>query len=80
MDDKISVWVHEQSMVRADRINKRLWALCVMLICILLGTNIAWLLYESQYETRQTETTTVTQDVAGDGDVVVSGGDMDYGK
>jgi hypothetical protein len=29
---------------------KRLWILIVILVLMLVGTNVAWLIYESQYE------------------------------
>lgn len=30
---------------------KRLWIMCILLIVLLVGTNGAWLLYESQFQT-----------------------------
>lgn len=30
---------------------KRLWILIVILVLMLVGTNVAWLIYESQFET-----------------------------
>ena len=42
--------VHESSMVRAERRAKRLIAIIVLLIVLLVGSNIGWLIYESQFE------------------------------
>ena len=52
--------VYEGALVRADRTNRRLWILCIILALMLLGTNLAWVAYESQFED---VTTTITQDV-----------------
>lgn len=73
--------VHEGIMTRQERTIKRLWILCIILIFTLIGTNGAWLYYESQFED---EVVTVTQDtpsgnnnfVGHDGDIV--NGASDY--
>lgn len=43
--------VLEGEMARAERREKRLWFVIVALIIALLATNIAWLVYELQFET-----------------------------
>ena len=43
--------VHEASMARMERQAKRLWISVLLLIVMLVGTNAAWLFYESQWET-----------------------------
>lgn len=65
--------VHEGDMARMERSNKRLWIVVLVLIALLLGSNIAWLMYESQVE--EVSTTTVEQDVdtTNGGDAVVNG-------
>ena len=68
--------VHESAMVRAERGAKRLWTVIILLIVLLVGTNGAWLWYESQFET--VETVEVTQEnadgynnyIGNDGDIV----------
>lgn len=42
---------HEAEMTRADKDKKRLWIVILVLIFMLVGTNLAWLIYESQFET-----------------------------
>lgn len=42
--------VHEGAMARLERANKRLWITLLVLIIMLVGTNIGWLVYESQFE------------------------------
>ena len=46
--------VHESSMARMERQIKRIWITVLMLIVMLVGTNGAWLLYNSQFETVET--------------------------
>ena len=68
--------VHESAMARAERSAKRLWAVVILLIVLLVGSNGAWLWYESQFET--VETTEVIQEnadgynnyVGNDGDII----------
>lgn len=61
--------VHEDDMARLERTVKRLWILIIILIVSLIGTNGAWLYYESQWEVVE-NSTEVTQDVdaTADGD------------
>lgn len=54
--------VHESAMARLDRTIKRLWVTVLVLIVLLVGSNACWLYYESQYETVEKTTTTVSQD------------------
>ncbi len=61
MDQKmIPYFCHEGDMARAERTIKRLWILCILLVVLLVGTNIAWIHYENQWETAET---VVTQDI-----------------
>jgi hypothetical protein len=61
MDQKmIPYFCHEGEMARAERTIKRLWILCILLVVLLVGTNIAWIHYENQWETAET---VVTQDI-----------------
>ena len=46
--------VHESAMARAERGAKRLWTVIILLIVLLVGSNGAWLWYESQFETVET--------------------------
>ena len=41
---------HEFAMARAERQSKRLVAVIILLILLLVGSNIGWLVYESQFE------------------------------
>lgn len=44
-------WMHENERVRQERTIKRFFILCIMLVVLLVGTNIAWIVYESSFET-----------------------------
>ena len=83
MDDlaMIPYFVHEGEMARAERTNKRLWILILILVVALIGSNAGWIIYESQF---QTEVTTETYEAKadngsnavlnGDGEVNIYGG------
>lgn len=73
--------VHEGVMSRLERVIKRLWIALIMTIILLVGTNGAWIWYESQYEDSVTTTETYeagaddggTAIVSGDGDISING-------
>ena len=48
--------VHESSMARMERQIKRIWIAVLVLIAMLVGTNSAWLWYNSQFDTVETVT------------------------
>lgn len=54
---------------------KRLWALVFTLVFLLVGTNVAWVVYESQFE--DIVMTENKQDGAGVN--IIGGGDVNYG-
>lgn len=68
---------HENDMEREDRKHKRLWILILVLIVALVGSNVGWIYYESQWEdvVTETNTQTITQD-SGDGGSNTYNGDF----
>lgn len=50
MERDVPYVVHEGAMVRMERTIKKLWIIIIILIAALLGTNAAWIYYESQFE------------------------------
>ena len=66
--------VHESAMARAERQLKRLVAIIILLIVLLVGSNIGWLIYESQFETVESWEQEVVQD-AENGENMFIGGD-----
>lgn len=71
--------VHESSMARAERQAKRLIAIIILLIVLLVGSNIGWLIYESSFETVETNETIIEAEQDGSGINIIGGGDVDYG-
>ena len=49
MDKVVDYLVHEQSQVRADRVNRRSFIIIIILIVALVGTNAGWIYYENQF-------------------------------
>ena len=81
MDKDISYVAFEGVCARFERTIKRLWILVILLTVLLVGSNCAWLWYESQFETITSETTTETYTSdATDGGVAIANGDgeVDY--
>lgn len=68
---------HESAMARAERHTKALIWVIVLLIVLLVGSNVGWLIYNSQFEVVE-ESTTITQEnaegynnyIGNDGDIV----------
>lgn len=65
MKDDKDQFVYEALASALERTIKRLWILCILLVILLVGSNVAWLYYESQFEDK---VTTVTQDVDAESD------------
>ena len=63
--------VHEASMARMERQAKRLWITVLLLIALLVGTNAAWLYYESSFE--DSVTTAYEADAADGGNAIING-------
>lgn len=71
--------VHESAMARGERSAKRLWIVVLVLIVMLVGTNGAWIWYESQFEV--VETTEVVQENSdGYNNYIGNDGDIDNGE
>jgi hypothetical protein len=71
----VSQYFHEGTVAMMERTIRRLWITVILLIVLLVGTNGAWLYFESQWE--YYETTEIDQD--GEGVNIVGGGDVSYG-
>lgn len=41
--------VHEGVTARMERTTRRLWIMCLVLILLLVGSNVMWIWYESQF-------------------------------
>lgn len=74
----IPYYAHEGEMARAERMNKRLWIVILVLIICLVGTNAGWIVYESQFTD---EVVTVEQDSeTGTNNFVGHDGEISYGE
>jgi hypothetical protein len=82
MDNKdVPYIVHEGDMARMERTIKRLWITNIILILLFVGSNVAWLMYESQFEETSTTTNEVTQELdSGDGGDAILNGDVNIGE
>ena len=78
-EEKISLnFALEAQGARLERVIKRLWVLCIVLIVALFLTNGLWFYYDSQFDD-----VTVTQEAHTDDGgtaVVNNGGDLNYGN
>ena len=75
--------VHESAMARSERHSKRLWIVILVLIGALIGTNLAWIIYENSFEDYIiTEEYNVEQDADGGGDnnSIINGGEIVNGE
>ena len=74
LKEKVSYLVFEGEMTRMERVNHRLWVLCICLLVVLIGTNAGWLYYESQWEVVETVEAT-TYDAKSDrgGNAIING-------
>ena len=73
MDKDISYIAFESVCSRFERTIKRLWILVIILTVLLVGTNCAWLWYESQFS--YVETSETYEADATDGGVAIANGD-----
>lgn len=73
----------EMYLAMLERTIRRLWVLSLVSIFLLVGSNIAWIYYESQFEDSITETTTSVDaqsdsgnatGIIGDGNEVINDG------
>lgn len=71
--------VYEANEVRHERREKRYVWLIAILIFLLVGTNIGWLIYESQFEVVQ-ESTITQENEDGYNNYIGNDGDINYGE
>lgn len=75
MDKDVSYVAFEGVCSRFERTIKRLWITIILLIVLLVGSNCAWLIYESQFETVATTTEENYTSQADNGGVAIANGD-----
>lgn len=83
VNGSVPLAVHENLRAQSNVDKRRLWIVVIILIALLFGSNLAWLIYESQSDT-VTESIEVTQEnergfnsyIGNDGDIY--NGETDY--
>ena len=74
---------HEIAIATSERHSKRLWIVILVLIVALLGTNLAWIIYENSFEDYAiTEEYDVEQDADGgcNNNSIINGGEIVNGE
>ena len=74
---------HESDMARSERHNKRLWVVILVLIGALIASNLAWIIYEAQFEAVETitEEYDIEQDAeGGNNNSIINGGSIVNGE
>ena len=71
---------HEAALARSERNSKRMWIVILVLILALIGTNLAWIIYNSQFETIEESTVVEQENSNGDNNYIGNDGDITYGK
>lgn len=69
---------YEAAQSRLERIIKRLWITTIILIVLLVGSNVAWLIYESSFE--YFETTVTQENTDGYNNYIGNDGDITNGQ
>lgn len=75
--EQIPYIVHEAALERQERTIKRLWVLCIIMFVAFVLSNIAWIVYENQFE--DVVTTISQENDNGDNNFIGNDGDINYG-
>ena len=75
--EQIPFVAHEADMTRMERVVRRLWILCIILALALVGTNAAWVVYESSFET--VSTSVMQENESGYNNFIGNDGDIKNG-
>ena len=71
---------HEIAIATSERHSKRLWIVILVLIVALIGTNLAWIIYNSQFETVEESTVVEQENSNADKNYNSNNGDITYDK
>lgn len=77
--ETVSVHVLEIATTGMQVTIKRLIAVIVLLVCLFVGSNLAWIIYENQFVESEVETFEVEHENES-GDNFAVNGDMTYGE
>ena len=65
---------------RHEKREKRHWILEIILVALLVFSNIAWVVYEAQFETVEESTVVEQENDNGDNNYIGNDGDINYGE
>lgn len=71
---------HEIAIATSERHSRRLWIVILVLIGALIASNLAWIIYNSQFETVEESTVVEQENSNGDNNYIGNDGDITYGK
>lgn len=74
---------YESAMARLERTIKRLWILLMVMLVLLVGSNVAWIVCESQFVDEVTETIETSAEGGGNAYGTIISGDgseVNYGE
>ena len=78
-ENKLAYMIYESGMARLERTVTKLTVIVILLILMLFGSNLAWVIYENQFEEITTKTEIQQEVSTGEGNATVAGGDI-YGN
>ena len=82
-DEIATITMSEGAWERHEERNKKLInkliAVILVLVVLLVSSNVAWLIYESSFETVETVEEAYIEAEQGEGTNIVGGGDVSYG-
>lgn len=70
----------QRSEQRHEKREKRHWILEIILVALLVFSNIAWVVYEAQFETVEESTVVEQENDNGDNNYIGNDGDINYGE
>lgn len=71
---------HQSAVARQERQMRRMWIVILVLICALIGTNLAWIIYNSQFEVVEESIMVEQENDNGDNNYIGNDGDITYGE
>jgi uncharacterized protein (DUF1501 family) len=71
---------HQSAVARQERQMRRMWIVILVLIGALIGTNLAWIIYNSQFEVVEESITVEQENDDGDNNYIGNDGDITYGE
>lgn len=78
----VPYWVFEETEARHGIREKWYMRIIILLVVLLVGSNVAWMVYESQFETVEdiTETNISQENDGGYNNYIGNDGDISYGE